>query len=484
MSENDLLSLGGRYNDRKMNRSAALDYENTSNSGTEYFINNTLTERSGNSFSLNLGYRKRFNTTGHEISADLVFSKETSDDYSLTEDVQDGIIINGRKTTEQGPGGEYNGRLDYVLPFSETSRLEAGYEGQVELTDELTGFQEYNPLTGIYDQNSQYDQDVSFDESEHSLYSIYSGNPGKFGYQLGVRGEYTKRYTNLKTSGESYNIDRWDYFPSIHTSYSFSPSQQIMASYTGRINRPGGWAMEPFVTWVDATTVRQGNPELLPELIDSYEIGGQTLLGIFSINADIYYHHTNNKIEAVRSVYAENVTLQTFENVGKDYSLGTELMVNFGISDFWGVSLTGNAYDYNMEGAINGAPFSRSSFNWRGRISNNISLGNTTQMQINFMYASPTVSSQGRREEMMSSDVSLRQDFFEKKLSLILQVRDVFGSGRFESTSQGPGFYSYNYMKRESPIVMLTAKFNINSYKQDRKREQDDNVPMDGEEFQ
>jgi len=46
-----------------------------------------------------------------------------------------------------------------------------------------------------------------------------------------------------------------------------------MTSYTRRIQRSRGWYLEPFITWSDAYNVRQGNPELLPEYIDSFELG-------------------------------------------------------------------------------------------------------------------------------------------------------------------------------------------------------------------
>ena len=48
----------------------------------------------------------------------------------------------------------------------------------------------------------------------------------------------------------------------------------------------------------------------------------------------------------------ENVTLTTFENVGTDYSLGAEVMLNFDPFDFWNVNLMGNVYNYLVEGVL------------------------------------------------------------------------------------------------------------------------------------
>jgi outer membrane receptor protein involved in Fe transport len=102
-----------------------------------------------------------------------------------------------------------------------------------------------------------------------------------------------------------------------------------MASYSRRIERPRGWYLEPFITWVDAFNVRSGNPALKPEYIDAMEIGYLKGLGDHSISFEGYYRISNNKTERIRSVYADNVMLSRPENVGTDYALGGELVFSF-----------------------------------------------------------------------------------------------------------------------------------------------------------
>ena len=74
-------------------------------------------------------------------------------------------------------------------------------------------------------------------------------------------------------SVEDYTLERYDFFPTLHLSYQLPKENQLMASYSRRIDRPRGWYLEPFITWQDAYNVRQGNPGLKPEYIDSYEAG-------------------------------------------------------------------------------------------------------------------------------------------------------------------------------------------------------------------
>ena len=250
-----------------------------------------------------------------------------------------------------------------------------------------------------------------------------------------------------------------------------------MASYTRRIERPDGGDLEPFYTWFNANNVRIGNPNLRPELIDSYELGYQTFLGSASISNDFYYRFTHDKIEHINSVYAENVTLNSIANVGSDYSLGGEFMILFNPIKMWEFNLMGDIYDYRITGAISNESFSRESVNWSIKNNNVFKLTSETDLQINTRYFSPSVSAQGTWGGFFTTDLAVKQNLFEKKLSLTLQIGDLFRTGRREFTSQGVDFYNYNYFTRQSPTVMLNMRYTFNNFKekQNANPDQQDN---------
>ena len=54
-------------------------------------------------------------------------------------------------------------------------------------------------------------------------------------------------------------------------------------------------------------------------------------------------------------------------------------------------------------------------------------------------------------------------------MTATLQVRDIFGTEKYERFSRGLDFYNYNLSDRESPSVMLNLRFNFNNYKQPRE---------------
>lgn len=415
-------------------------------------------------------YIKKLGAKGHEIKTEFDLGFDDSDEFTLTNEIENGVQIGGRRTGENGPSKEFEGKLDYTLPISEQSKFEAGYEGEIEMSDENNDLSEYSAASGQYEILEEFSNSTRYLESGHSLYSIYSNQFWGIGIQAGLRAEYTYRTIDLVKQNQEYKIDRWDYFPTFHSSYKFDQGTQLMASYTRRIQRARGWHLEPFLTWMDANNVRIGNPALLPEFIDSYETGVQSFIGDISVSAELYYRKTNNKVENIRSVYQENVTLNSIQNVGSDHAVGTELMVIADPFDIWNVNIMANIYNYTVEGVIGDQSFSRTSNSWTGRLNNVFKLSTATQVQFNINYNSPTVSSQGKREGFFSSDAAIKQDLFNRKFSFILQVRDLFGTAKHEFSSQGPDFYNYNYFERESPFVMLSFRWNFNNYKPKRDR--------------
>jgi len=282
---------------------------------------------------------------------------------------------------------------------------------------------------------------------------------------LGLRGEYTYRYMELLKTGESFTLDRMDYFPTIHLSYNLPKDNMLMASYARRIDRPRGWYLEPFITVQDAYNLRQGNPELLPEYIDSYELNYQKRFKKDFISFEAYYRVTRNKIERVSSVYEENILLHTYENVGEDYSLGGEMMIGVDIFKWWHADIMGNLYYYQVKGILYDEPFDNTSLNWGSRLYNTFKVAEFTNIQLTGNYISPSVSAQGKRYGYYVVNAAVKQELFKRKLSLTLQARDLFGTAVFESINEGPDFSNYFYARRHAPLVSFSISYKINNYK-------------------
>ncbi|MFC1800228.1 TonB-dependent receptor domain-containing protein, partial [Candidatus Eisenbacteria bacterium] len=487
LTESDLLSTELRWGGRSMERGGDEDFDEWLEPGGAHnkYVSTSSSEWGGDSYSGSVDYRHSYGESDHELTGQVFVSRRDGDEEALNERRDlDGKTVSGQRSTEEGPSRQLRTKLDYVRPFNSSGKIEAGYQSRTERTDDGSELFEYNPETGEYEFQEKYSNTSEYGRDIYSLYSIYSGNESALGYQAGLRTEYTYRTTKLVDRDTSSTLQRWDFFPTLHLSYKVSDSHQTTVSYTRRIQRPRNWYLDPFITWRDAYTVSKGNPALKPEYIDSYEMGYQADIAASMLSVEAYYRLTHNTIERVQSVYEKDVILQTVENVGKDYTLGVELLLNINEIKWWAITLMGDLYDYRVKGTIYDEPFSRQSFNWSFRYSNMFKLTGSTRLQITGRYRGPTVTAQGTREGSFMTDGALRQDFMNRKLSLNLQVRDLLGTGEFEFESEGPDFYSYRKFTRESPVVTLTVSYNFNNYKPDRRQDREmDDFEDEGGEF-
>lgn len=468
----DNFTIEARVGKFKMNRHSELNYltNNNFNSDRLKQFNENNNDRTMNYLSISSNYLHKFSGEGHELAFQANLSKRDGDETSINQLANaQNILTQGTMTTETGPMQSWDFKLDYTQSFSKALQLETGAQMRINQSEDITSMSSYDPATQSYVSQALFDNNSTYDRDIYAVYTILKGEHNHLGYQLGLRGEYTYRDIYSETHQENFTIDRFDLFPTLHLSYQLPQKQQIMTSYSRRINRPRGFYFEPFLTWSDMFNVRQGNPALLPEYTDATELGYLKSWETSQFSLEGFYRVKNNRIERIKSVYSEQVLLTTYENIGKDYSLGIEAMYNTSLYKWWELSLMGDMYNFQIQGELDGQSFDRSSFNWGTRINNTFKVKRNLRLQLDANYNSPSISSQGKQAAYYSANVGARTSFFEGKLSLTAQVRDIFSTFKHESTTTGSGFYNFNTYTPQSPSLSFTLSYSINNYKEKRK---------------
>jgi outer membrane receptor protein involved in Fe transport len=485
-NDKNTLTISGRYGSRNYEGISETVFNewNTYSSSRNRYISDETGSRGGDFYSLNSEYTRQFSSKKHKLDLQLMYYYRNGDENNLNSLLDDNNEIrNSQKSLEGGPGQGLRYRVNYMQPFSEAFNIEAGAQGRISDSEEWNEMYFYNTVSDDYILQPKFSHTSFYAQSTHAGYALAKGEFNNLGYQFGIRSEYTYRDISMKEADQSFNIDRWDFFPTLHFSYQLPDDHQLMASYTRRIDRPRGWFLEPFYTWSDAYNIRRGNPGLQPEYINSYELGYQKEFDRNSVSMEVYYRSTDDRIERIRSVYDENIMLHTFENVGTDYSLGTELMVNLTPIDWWETSLTGNFYDYRVKGQLNEVSFDKHSFTWSLRWSQIFNITENTRLQLNPSYHSPEVEAQEKEEGFFYIHGAVRQSFMNNKFNLTLQVRDMFGTGKHESVIDGRNFYNYRLYEHKAPIVMLNFTWRINNYRNGDRRDRGGggDMEMEGE---
>lgn len=415
-----------------------------------------------------------FAQENEELMLQVNYGSGNSDEKNETY-LLDGVtndVKNGSAISETGPSGGWEIRLDYTKPIANESSLELGSHIRLrEINDDIRIF-DYDADIEELILQPEKSNDIDYRRDIYGVYGVYKGKSKALGYQFGLRGEYTKRNISSTSSLAISDITRLDYFPTFHFSYDLKNENQLMANYTRRINRPRSWYLEPFITWSDMFNVRQGNPDLLPEYIHAFEINYIKNWESSRLSLETYYRITQNKVDRITSVYDEGVLLSSFDNIGTDYAFGVETMYNIKVIKWWELNVTGNLFYYEIKSEIeDSGNLGSSSFNWNARVSNVFNIWSNLKLQLDGSYYSPTVTVQGKDKSYYTVNMGLKNDFFKRKLSVTLQVRDIFASGIRVSEIQTPTVYNYRSRFSKAPYVTLNLSYKFNNYQRRRTRQ-------------
>ena len=445
-----------------------------------FSIQDNNSSRYGNTVSTDASFLTKFNESGtHKLEGTFTYrnrdgkSSENIDEYLSDANYgKSSTYISQVVTNDNSNSKDYRMKMDYTLPLASGRKFEAGVQSRMERETEDFNFTNFGVNNPLFSSGMNYKEDI------HSVYSTYSGGAKTFQYMLGLRGEYTNRSIEDSKITTPFKLNRFDVFPSAHFSYELENKNQLMTSYSRRINRPDGRDLDPFPSYQNQYSIRTGNPNLKPEYTDSYELSFIRNFDQSFLSFETYYRTTNNLITRIQKQVGQ-ISYMTMDNLNRDYSMGGEIMGNINFTKWLLVNTSFTLYDYKISGQVLGVSIDKESINYSGRLNATVKFTPDSRLQLTGFYRGPSVSAQGDQKGMMVTNLSYRQDFMKKKLSASISVRDLFGTARMEGTSSGEGFKSTFKMAREPRVVMLTLSYKINNYKMDREAKpgQDESIP-------
>jgi outer membrane receptor protein involved in Fe transport len=369
------------------------------------------------------------------------FGKDQSSVFTET-------LLNGQRdltdqlTNTKFDEGKFTFNLDYTKPLLEDYTIEVGAQyvdnrvsNDYAVEDLVDG--EYvidEGLTNLF----EYDQKV------FGTYVTGAYEGAVYGLKLGLRAEHTDLSTLLTNTNEDNNQQFLNWFPSAHVSYKLSDGISLQAGYSKRIYRPRLWDLNPFFNIRNNFSIRAGNPLLMPEFTDSYEIGSIFIFDAISFNVNVYQRVTTDKIERI-STFTDNVRVFSPLNVGTADTKGLE--VNFKYTPFKKITFNGD-FNYNFfqrEGVFGDQEFDFSNDQWGTKITSKIKAHKNLDFEITGRYSSEVQTVQGIQSANLFMDFGTRYKIAGGKIVLNLSVRDVFASRIRESFVFDDNFETYSF---------------------------------------
>jgi outer membrane receptor protein involved in Fe transport len=468
------LAAEARY--RVRNRGGALHYDDARTSGNETvnlaFDGRDFVNLHDMTYRGELGFDHRFDREGHKLAGSfLAFREADAMEYFYTDLFDaDGRRTQGHRAWEYEYRFTAQGNLDYVLPFRNArGKFEAGYYFFTYTEDGDYKIDFFNPASGAFERRDDLYTSYLFRRDIHALYSMLSGERASFSYRLGLRGEFVHRLLESNREWAEHVSDKFDLFPSVHLAQEFGRAGALTFGYSRRITQPQLFYMEPYTVYVDYYTAQCGNPKILPEYTNSFELTYALDFGDHSASASAFHRTRRDKIERLRVAYRPGVTLDSMANVGNDYSSGLELAASFRPAKVWTFDLNGSIYRYAVKNSYQPNGESAKSLNRQFALNNNFDLPTNTRIRLESRYVGPSASTQGRTEDFFYFNLSLRQQLFDRRLSATLSLRDLLSTAKYVNTQSGAGVFSKTVIHPRSPLVTLAISYSFNNFKSQKR---------------
>ncbi|WP_373512899.1 TonB-dependent receptor domain-containing protein, partial [Persicitalea sp.] len=380
-----------------------------------------------------LQYEKKFEDNEDHVllfsAIGSFFGKDQSSEFINTPVLGDNFN-NDQRTDTKFLQADNTFKLDYTDPITEQITIETG--AQYLINDVGNDFSVQNLVDGTWTTIDALTNNFKYNQKVLGVYGTGSYEGKKWGAKLGLRVENTDLSTLLVNTNETNNLNFTNLFPTVHSSYKLTDKVSVQAGYSRRIYRPRLWDLNPFFNIRNNYNIRVGNPDLLPEFTDSFEITSIYNLSKASINASIYHRYTNAVIERV-STFENNVNTTRPMNIGTNRTTGLELNGDYSPNQW--LKLNG---DFNLNYFVREGEFQQQSFDfsgdqWSSRLTSKIKLPADFDLELVGNYQSGYRTVQSRVSGYAFADLGLRKKLKGGKAVINLGVRDIFASRIQES---------------------------------------------------
>ena len=380
-------------------------------------------------------WQHNFNKEDRELRVEATASSQSENEYNNYTNVYYYPIKKTIPDFNSVNQIEYNQQItaDYTSPIGEAAKIELGYAGTFIQQDIDFYTANYDTLTQKLVKNTLASNRFKFNQSVHALYGTYYKTIGNFSYSLGLRTEQAFIKSNLVSKDSIINNQYFQVYPTIHLAYKLTTGE-LQLNYSKRVNRPEGDDLNPFPEYLDPLNLRAGNPSLLPEYIHSVEFGYQWKNKVFTFVPSIYYRYKYNGFTSITQKLNDSVFFTTRQNLSNDQSLGLELIVSAKPTKTITANLIVNGFYNTINFGTSTAPDKKSIVSMSTNFNASINILPTTMFQVTCIYRSARQTIQGTFDPTFVTNIGLRQELNNNKLSLVATLSDVFSTLKQKST--------------------------------------------------
>ena len=470
---------GGFYNDNR-NNMARLQrqtyyYLDSVPAFSQLYADNTRDNSDSRMLFGHAGadYTKKFDNEGHNLRIGLntrLNHNNTEEFYNRFYDVYTDLDEHRYMLSNtSGYGVSLDAR--YNRPYSQDGELSYGL--RVDHQQDNNTYDRYNDTIGVLIDTLRTYQ---FKGAESSVNADVNWTHRWGGFTLstglGVETERTGyAYFSEMPFADDSTYTHLHYRPSIHLTYRTESMHNWKLNYSMRMSHPRESQVSTFRRYGE-NSYSVGNPNGLKDgFTHNVEAGWQKFFERFgNIGWEAYGRWSTNEISSLTDAEYDNyleriVSYSMPYNMGTSWRYGTSLNMTYRPSGFFNVRLFANLYNYgyrmeydrvdefgNIEHQIN----ENEKWSWSVRVNTWAKLFDRLQVTASANYNSPTISLMSERKARYFLNMGLRSDFFKRRLSVFVNVQDIFNWG----AKIGSGSSNTNpYYLSDSTRKMLNSRY-------------------------
>ncbi|HWU49523.1 MAG TPA: TonB-dependent receptor [Asticcacaulis sp.] len=373
---------------------------------------------------------------------------------------------------------------DWKRVFGGGQQVQAGWDVQHTQSD-AWNYRSMNHAEGEAEvANPNYTNQFNVDQTISAGYVTWQKTLGKFSAQVGLRGEKLDETLDQVTSGIEAHVDQVSWNPSLFLLYTINDKDGLRASYGHKIVRPGANLLNPFLRYGDAQNVSSGNPYLLPEQVETWELEYDHTTRPFNASATLFYKTVTDNFSRASDylpgssdvLLTTNINDGSRKNVGLQYSLnGQGDVLRYGLNGVLGWS-SQDSTDY-----VTHAPVHRESGNSSARLYARWSPDKKNTLGLFVRWRGRQLLSQGYRDGSTSLNLSYQYQIVPNKVQVTMNARDILASEGGRSVTQTSTVYNVVDRYDYGATFMLALRYTFGAPRDpqpDQDRRRDNQGPM------
>jgi len=195
--------------------------------------------------------------------------------------------------------------------------------------------------------------------------------------------------------------------------------------------------------------------------IHSLELGCSFQNDRISFLPTVFYRYKYNRFTTVTKLINDSTLFTTVQNLSYEQAAGVEFVLSGTVFSFLTANANTDVFTTQIDASNLGYSGLKSIITWRGALTCDFNLSPSTRLQLHSIYHAARLTADGKDSPYFTINMGLRQDFWDRHLTLVINASDVFKTWKKEANLDTPQLKQTDRLVRDSRIVYLGLTFHL-----------------------